>query len=129
MRSLPKSRPVVEVGGTWSRSSGDDGNGQRLPDGSDGKRPACNAGVVGSIPGLERFPWRREWLPTLVFLPGDFRGQRSLEGYSPYGRIGATVTFALTHLLMHLADGLDMGFERRRGSQGPTTAWLEQLAQ
>ena len=75
VRSLPKSRPVeVEVGGTWSGSSGDDG--------SDGKRPACNAGAVGSIPGLERFPWRREWLPTL-FLPGDFRGQRSLKGYSP----------------------------------------------
>ena len=26
--------------------------------------------------------WRREWLPTLVFLPGEFHGQRNLEGYS-----------------------------------------------
>ena len=26
-------------------------------------------------------PWRREWLPTLVFLPGEFYGQRSLAGY------------------------------------------------
>ena len=30
-------------------------------------------------------PWRREWLPTLVFFPGEFHGQRSLEGYSLWG--------------------------------------------
>ena len=29
--------------------------------------------------------WRREWLPTPVFLPGEFHGQRSLVGYSPWG--------------------------------------------
>ena len=31
-------------------------------------------------------PLRREWLPTLVFLPGEFHGQTSLEGYSTWGR-------------------------------------------
>ena len=30
-------------------------------------------------------PWRRKWQPTLVFLPGESQGQRSLEGYSPRG--------------------------------------------
>ena len=30
-------------------------------------------------------PWRKEWLPTLVFLPGKSHGQRNLEGYSPWG--------------------------------------------
>ena len=30
--------------------------------------------------------WRREWLPTPVFLPGESHGQRSLVGYSPWGR-------------------------------------------
>ena len=30
-------------------------------------------------------PLRRELLPTLVFLPGEFHGQRSLGGYSPWG--------------------------------------------
>ena len=30
-----------------------------------------------------KIPWRREWLPTPVFLPGEFHGQRSLVGYSP----------------------------------------------
>ena len=28
--------------------------------------------------------WRREWLPAPVFLPGEFLGQRSLLGYSPW---------------------------------------------
>ena len=27
----------------------------------------------------------KEWLPTPVFLPGEFHGQRSLVGYSPWG--------------------------------------------
>ena len=30
-------------------------------------------------------PWRRAWVPTPVFLPGEFRGQRSVVGYSPKG--------------------------------------------
>ena len=30
-------------------------------------------------------PWRREWLASPVFLPGEFHGQRSLVGYSPWG--------------------------------------------
>ena len=30
--------------------------------------------------------WRRERLPTSVFWPGEFHGQSSLAGYSPWGR-------------------------------------------
>ena len=30
-------------------------------------------------------PWRRKWQPTLVFLPGESHGLRSLVGYSPQG--------------------------------------------
>ena len=30
-------------------------------------------------------PWRRNWQPTPVFLPGEFHGQRSLVGYSLWG--------------------------------------------
>ena len=29
--------------------------------------------------------WRRKWQPTPVFLPGEFHGQGSLVGYSPWG--------------------------------------------
>ena len=35
----------------------------------------------GSLP-----PWRRKWQSTPVFLPGESHGQRSLAGYSPWGR-------------------------------------------
>ena len=31
-----------------------------------------------------KIPWRAKWLPTLVFLPGESDGQRSLEGYRPW---------------------------------------------
>ena len=34
-------------------------------------------------PQIGKIPWRREWQPTLGFLPGEFHGQRSLAGYSP----------------------------------------------
>ena len=29
-------------------------------------------------PWVGKIPWRKKWQPTLVFLPGEFRGQRSL---------------------------------------------------
>ena len=35
--------------------------------------------------GISKIPWRREWQPTPVFLPGEFHGQRSLAGYCPWG--------------------------------------------
>ena len=33
-------------------------------------------------PSVGKVLWRRKWLPTPVFLPGEFLGQRSLAGYS-----------------------------------------------
>ena len=33
-----------------------------------------------------KIPWRRKWQPIPVFLPGKSHGQRSLAGYSPWGR-------------------------------------------
>ena len=41
------------------------------------KNPPGNAEELrdfGSIPGLGRFPWRRKWQPTPVFLPGKSHG-------------------------------------------------------
>ena len=35
---------------------------------------------------------RKEWLPTPVFLPGKYHGQRSLVGYSPRGRKESDMT-------------------------------------
>ena len=44
-------------------------------------------------------PLRRAWQPTPAFLPGKSHGQRSLEGYSPWGRKDLDKTEWLTHLL------------------------------
>ena len=35
---------------------------------------------------IGKIPWRREWQPTLVFLPRESHGQRSLAGYRAWGR-------------------------------------------
>ena len=32
-------------------------------------------------PWVRKIPWRMEWQPTPVFLPGESHGQRSLAGY------------------------------------------------
>ena len=57
-----------------------------FPGGASGKEPACWCRRhqrcrldlwVGKI------PWRRAWQPTLIFLPGESQGLRSLVGYSP----------------------------------------------
>ena len=37
-------------------------------------------------------PWRREWQPTPVFLPGESHGPRSLVGYNPWGRKESDMT-------------------------------------
>ena len=34
-------------------------------------------------PSFKKIPWRREWQPTPVFLPGEFHGQRSLADNLP----------------------------------------------
>ena len=68
--------------------------------GSDGKESACNAGDLGSIPGGWE-EWRMEWPLTPVFLPGEFHGQRSLVGYSPWGCKVLDTTERLTLSLFH----------------------------
>ena len=36
--------------------------------------------------------WRRKWQPTPVLLPGKSHGDRSLVGYSPWGRKESDMT-------------------------------------
>ena len=49
-----------------------------LPQWLSSKESACNAGAVGDMggdplfdPWVGKFPWRRKWQPTPVFLPGE----------------------------------------------------------
>ena len=39
----------------------------------------------------------RKWQPTLIFLPGEPHGQRSLAGYGPGGRKESDTTERLNH--------------------------------
>ena len=47
-------------------------------------------------PWVRKIPWRREWLPTPVFLPKEYHGQRSLAGYSAWGLKELEATEQLT---------------------------------
>ena len=50
-------------------------------------------------PWVGKIPWRREWQPTAVFLPGQSHGQRSLGDYSPLGcKESDTTTDACTQV-------------------------------
>ena len=75
---------------------------QEFPGGSEVKASACNVGDMGSIPGLGRFPWRRKWQHTPVFLPGESHGWRSLVGYNPWGRKESETTEWLHFHFHHL---------------------------
>ena len=51
---------------------------------------------AGFDPWVGKIPWRREWLPTPVFLPQEFHGQRSLVAYSPRDHKESDTTEQLT---------------------------------
>jgi len=56
----------------------------------------------GLIPGSGRFPQRRTWQPTPVFLPGESHAQRSLAGCSPWGRKKLDTIEATEHTCIHV---------------------------
>ena len=47
--------------------------------------PVIQCRRPGFDPWVGKIPWRREWPPVPVFLPGEFHEQCSLAGYSPWG--------------------------------------------
>ena len=60
-----------------------------FPDGASGKEPACQcrgSKRLGFDPWVGKISWRRNWQPTLVFLPGESHRERRLTNYSPWGR-------------------------------------------
>ena len=67
------------------------------PGGSGGKIICLQRGRHGFDPRVRKIPWRRKWQPTLVLLPGEFHGQRSLAGYSPWGHKESDMTEQLKY--------------------------------
>ena len=74
-------------------------------------------------------PRRRKWQPTPVFLPGEFYGQRSLAGYSPWGCKESDMTERLHFSLQAYASnsGPTMlklnGFRFQNLKQPPNDIW------
>ena len=63
-----------------------------FPGFSNGKESTCSVGNPRFDPSLGKIPWRRKWQPTPVLLPAEPHGQRSLEGYNPWGHKESDMT-------------------------------------
>ena len=60
--------------------------------GAVGKESSCQCRRQWFDPWSGKIPWKREWQPTLVFLPGKFYGQGSPAGYSPWSHKESDMT-------------------------------------
>ena len=68
-----------------------------------------------------KIPWRREWQPTPLFLPGEFHEQKSLAGYSQWCHKESDTTEQLIpHLMCLVLSGTEDATVRR-------TIWLPAL--
>ena len=69
----------------WSKSEREKQISYSFPGGSDGKESVFNAGALGSIPGLGRFPGGGHGIPLQYTCLENPHGQRGLVSYSPWG--------------------------------------------
>ena len=78
--------------------------------------PAVQETWVRKDPWVGKMPWRRAWLPSLVFLPGEFHGQRS------WGCKELDMTEQLTHApaLAKLLTVLEFMGPKQRSSREET---------
>ena len=75
-----------------------------FPGGASGKESVCQCRRRKRCrfdPWVGKIPWRRAWQPTLVSLPRESHGQRSLVGYSPWGRKESGMNEATEHAWSH----------------------------
>ena len=69
-------------------------------------------------PWSRKLTWRKAWQPTAVLLPGESHGQRSLEGYSPWGHTESDTTeVAKQQQQGHLGWEAGVDMDRHRGRQ------------
>ena len=84
----------AHTGKPWDKSHVDAELG--FPGGSDSKESTCNVGDLGSIPGLGRCPGGGHGNPLQYSCLENPHGQRSLVGYSPWGRKKSDTTEQLS---------------------------------
>ena len=89
-------------------------SGQVEPGGASGKEPACQCrrGKRYRVdPWVGKFPWRKAWQPTPVFLRGESHGQRGLAGYIVHAitRSQTQPKHLSTHVHMWVIDPMPVG--------------------
>ena len=84
-----------------------------------GKESACDAGDMCLIPGLGRSPGRGHGNPLQYSCLEKPHGQRSLAGYSPWGRRELDTTERLSTAQVSL-QGLSVWGNRKKKSVAPT---------
>ena len=72
----------------------------RLPVRHRSKESAYKCMRQGLDPWSRKIPWRRKWQFTPEFLPGKFYGQRSMEGYVPWGYKADTTEWLSTQIVL-----------------------------
>ena len=110
-----------------------------FPGGASGKEPACQCRKqerhefsrwVGKI------LWRKTWKFTLVFLPGESHGQKSLVGCSPWGLTESDTTEVTGACIVPQTGGIPAmkqpcagcwGFVFELGPAYPLEAWHQPL--
>ena len=96
VNQMRKLEPRVASGQEVIPELGLNSNVYGLPWWLHGKESAYNAGDFGFHPWVIKFPWRRKWQLTAVFLPGESHGQRSLTGYGSLDHKESDTTESLT---------------------------------
>jgi len=77
-----------------------------FPGGSDSKESACNAGALGSIPGLEDSLGGSHGNPLQYSCLENPHGQRFLVGYSPWGHKELATTEQLSTIQHKLENSI-----------------------
>ena len=98
---------------TWSMVLNPSQETLSLPWWLSGKEPACQCRRPRFNPWVGKFPWRRKWQPTPVFLPGKFHAQRSLMHSSLWGLKEADTTEWVS-IYTHCLSNTD-GYAETRG--------------
>ena len=74
---------------------------------------------------VRKIPWRKEWLPTTIFLPGEFHGQRSLVGYNPWECKEFDMTERLIKLTKERVNDSPKGLTANRTCIPTQEFWLQ----
>ena len=83
--------------------------------------------LPGFNPWVGKISWRREWLPTPVFLSEESHGQRSLVAYSPWNHKESDMTFTFSFSACRASGLLSIDFYNPSLSHKKGSAILTKL--